>query len=286
MVQDIDQPVNAEHFGLCIGRFGHTVRIQEEGIARFEPERVFLVVNAVHRTDCDAVLVLIQLVDTAVPLDDRILMTGIGGRQSACGNFKNAEPDGHEHLDLIVGAECFVGLGENIGSRSAEHCTALQNGLGNHHKQRCRNALSGDVGNDETEMIFVDQEEIIEVSADLSGRLHNRIDIKLMPVRVRRECMRQHGRLNFGCQCQFRADAFFFGGDLQQVGAVFFQGVLHICHGVRELFQFVTGADAQCGEVIAVRIFCLLTGCEALGCLGNPVDRVDEFVLDAACLKP
>ena len=70
-------------------------------------------------------------------------------------------------------------------------------------------------------MIFVDHEEVIEISADLLCRIHGSVDIKLGTVRERREDGRKHACLNF------RSDA--------QLGL----GSLHL----RARFQKGMGAD-------------------------------------------
>ena len=141
---------------------------------------------------------------------DRVLMPGIGRRDLSRGDLHNTQPDGDEHLDLITGAEGFIGLVEDLCRGLSEHGAALQNDLGNHHEQGCRNAFPADIRHDHAQMIIVDQEEVVEITPDLLGRIHRRIQVKLPPVREGRENMRQHAALDQVGHLQFRADAFLF----------------------------------------------------------------------------
>ena len=58
---------------------------------------------------------------------------------------------------------------------------------GAHHEQSTGNALAGNIRNQECQMCVINQEEIIEVTADLFSRIHGRIHIKFLPFGERRE---------------------------------------------------------------------------------------------------
>ena len=92
-------------------------------------------------------------------------------------------------------------------------------------------------------MVLVQHEEIIEVSADLLGRLHGRIDVKLGPVREGREDPRQHVRLDLGRNIELRADPLFFFGDLEQVCHVQLHVREHVRQGDRQHLHLVAGMD-------------------------------------------
>ena len=62
-------------------------------------------------------------------------------------------------------------------------------------------------------MIVIDQEEIIEIAADLSGRIHRRVDIEFAPLREGREDAREHALLDLIGHVQLRADPLLLRGD-------------------------------------------------------------------------
>ena len=66
-------------------------------------------------------------------------------------------------------------------------------------------------------MIFVDQEEIIEISADLPGRTHGGINIEFPSVRERREDTRKHTVLNPVRHMKLCTDALLFPCDLSYI---------------------------------------------------------------------
>ena len=59
-------------------------------------------------------------------------------------------------------------------------------------------------------MIPIDQEEIIEVTADFLGRIHARVDIKLFSVREGRENIRKHRFLDLVRHAKLCSDPLFF----------------------------------------------------------------------------
>ena len=88
----------------------------------------------------------------------------------------------------------------------------LDQSLGDHHEHGCRYALAGNIGDHDREMIVVDHEEIVEVTADFLGRGHCRIDIKVLAFREGREDVWQHVCLYRRSQSKLGGNAFAFLG--------------------------------------------------------------------------
>ena len=80
-----------------------------------------------------------------------------------------------------------------------------------HHEQCGGHALAGDVRHDQAKVIVIDQEEIVEIAADLLGGRHAGVDVKFVPIRESREGMGQHGSLDVRRQLQFVLDPLPFG---------------------------------------------------------------------------
>ena len=59
-------------------------------------------------------------------------------------------------------------------------------------------------------MVIINKEEIVEISADLLGRVHCCEDIKLRPLGERREDIREHIRLDLRCKLQLCSYTFLF----------------------------------------------------------------------------
>ena len=89
--------------------------------------------------------------------------------------------------------------------------------LGYHHKQCRRDAFAGHIRDHDPEMILIDQEEVIKVSAYLFCRLHCCVNIKFTAFRKRREDLRQHIRLNLGRHIKLCTDPLLLCRDLCDV---------------------------------------------------------------------
>ena len=144
-------------------------------------------------------------------------MARVRGRDRTGADLQNTRPDRHEHILLITGADGFVGLDQNISGALSQHGAALEDDLGNHHEQGRRYTLAADIRHDHTQVVGVDQEEIIEITADFSGRFHRRVNIKFPAPRERREYVGQHTVLDPVGHLQLCADPFLLPGDLGNI---------------------------------------------------------------------
>ena len=211
LIQGIQNTVSTEHFRILVGRFGQAVGIHEDPAARLQLHLILRIRCFCHGTDHQPVLVLeVFIVPLRMP-ESRIFMAGIGSLEAAGGQFQNSQPDGHKHLRIIAGADILIGSGQDLTRIITEYGNTLQDDLGSHHEQRRRHTLAGNIGDHQAQMIIINQEVIIEVTADFLGRIHGSIDIEVRPVRESREVMRQHALLNILRQGQLGSDSLLFG---------------------------------------------------------------------------
>ena len=76
-------------------------------------------------------------------------------------------------------------------------------------------------------MILVNEEEIIEVSADLARRRHGGKDVKLLPLREGRKDVRQHIRLNARGESKLDAEALLLRRNDNEIANVGVHVLLH-----------------------------------------------------------
>ena len=105
-----------------------------------------------------------------------------------------------------------------------------------------RNALVGDVRDDQHEMVFIIKEEIIEVAADLPGRDHIGRERKLGPVRDVRGKGGQGPLLDRSGHVQFCAGPLFFGGHGLQIVHIRQDACLHLLNILIQVQDLVIGA--------------------------------------------
>ena len=161
--------------------------------------------------------------ESALPaVKDRVLMTGAGRNKLSGRNRQDAQPDGHEHGVLISFAEAVVDIAEDF-SRSAASVREgdiFDQGLGNDHEESCGHALARDIRHDQSQMVVVDQEKVIEIASHLFGGIHDGIEIKLLPFRKCREMVGQHIDLNIRGDREFGIQALFFCGDIHDLAHI------------------------------------------------------------------
>ena len=132
-----------------------------------------------------------------------IFVTGIGSRQFSGGDLQDAQPDRHKHLLGISIADLRIDGLQYFGGALfifRTHCRMPDQGHGDHHKQRCRNTFSGDIRNDQAQVVVVDQEKVVKVAADFLGGLHGCEEIKFLPVRKGRKVFGKRAQLYTCCK--------------------------------------------------------------------------------------
>ena len=201
--------------------------------------------HAFHGRHCGGMPVNDQFIAAPCPPDDGVLMTCVGGNALSCGNGKDADPYGHEQHGVIPLAELLVHLAQDIGRIVSHHGLVLDQRLGDHHEQGRGHSFAGYIRNDHAQMVLIDQEEIIKITADLPGRMHERVKVKFTPVRKRGENPGQHIRLDLGGNIELSADLFLFGRNTEQIGHIAARIVEHGIESVRQHLHFISRMDIR-----------------------------------------
>ena len=242
-VQRVEQPRGAEHVPVLICGFRHAVRVDEQLGAGLQPDLILRVVHAVHSAQNKSVSVLQERERTVRVPDHRIFVSRVRRGQSARGDLKDADPRGDEHFRPVVRADRFVGLPQDLRRGVLLHGVVRDDGLGDHHEQRARDAFSRHVRHDEAEMVIVHQKEIVEVSAYLAGGIHARVKIELGPVGKRGKLLRQRVVLDPRRQRQLHADALRFRRDPADLIQMIVDLLRQVDHFFRKLPDLVSGSD-------------------------------------------
>src|SRR6185369_3183514 len=106
-------------------------------------------------------------------------------------------------LRAVVEAEEGVDAAETLRRCEAVECDRTKDRAADGHEERGRDALAGDVADDDAEVRVVDREEVVEVSADLAGREHLGEELE---VRATREGTRQDRLLDAARDVELAAD--------------------------------------------------------------------------------
>lgn len=133
-------------------------------------------------------------------------MSRIGGLESSGIEIEASVPDGNEHLLRIIGTQLAVDELEDFGGAVAHHGDVLDEDLGYHHEECRGNALARDIGHYDSQMLFVDKEEIIEVASDLLRGVHGSIDVEIFALGESREDVGQGLCLYPGRHVEFMVD--------------------------------------------------------------------------------
>ena len=123
-------------------------------------------------------------------------MTPVGITQKAATAIEDGKKQGDEHGLFVVAGKFIIGFGKNDLWARVVFCRGTDQGFGHHHEQRCRNALARHIADDKTETVFVQGEEVIEVTAYLFGSQQGGIQLDPALRTRQSEVMRQHALLN------------------------------------------------------------------------------------------
>ena len=169
-------------------------------------------------------------------------MPRVRSRDLAGAQVAHAEPGRDEHVLAVVRADLLVHRAEGLGRAGPAEHIVLHKDLGDHHEQRRGHALARDVRHHQAQVIVIDQEEVIEIAADLLGRVHGGVDIEFVAVREGREDAGQHVRLDARGQRQLGADALLLGRDAHDLGDVVARAGGEGGEGLRQDLDLVPGA--------------------------------------------
>ena len=127
-------------------------------------------------------------------------------------------------------------------------------------------------------MIFVNQEKVIEITADIPCRRHGREQIKLFPFGEGREDSGEHALLDLGSQVQFRADPLFFRCHVPETFRALHNPDLHGLNLPAELTKFICRPDLNPADLIG-GIGSVLSGLELLRGPGERDDRLRHIAM-------
>ena len=128
--------------------------------------------------------------------EHRIFVSCIAGPATAGRNLDDCQPDRDEHHRGIPLGELGIDPFQRRRRIASAHQLILDHRLGDHHEQRSRNSLSGNIRDHQCQMVAVDQEEIIKVPSHLLSRRHGCIEIELRPLRKWRKDHRKYTELD------------------------------------------------------------------------------------------
>ena len=110
-----------------------------------------------------------------------------------------------EHALFCVGQQQFVDTRQGLGRRCRFDHSGVDKSPRERHEERGGNALVGDIGNEESQLIIRQVKDIIKVTAHLTGSLPTRGKFPVLELRQR---FRDEGLLNLARQLHFRFEAF------------------------------------------------------------------------------
>ena len=210
-------------------------------------------------------------------LDGRIFVSGVGRLQFSGRELKDTEPHRDEKFRLVALADAVIDAFQNRGGRGVfQKGEIVDQDLGGHHKESSRNAFAGDISHDEAEMVVVDQEEVIEVSADLLRRIHGCEDLKFLTVRESGEDTGNHSLLDLACHIEFCMNTLLLDRDVGKILHIILHISFHIGQKETEIFNLVTCGYVETGEMTGAKFFISAIVNIMRGGLCNPVDRLDN----------
>ena len=125
-------------------------------------------------------------------------------------------------------------------------------------------------------MVVVDQEEVIEVSADLLRRIHGCEDLKFLTVRESGEDTGNHSLLDLACHIEFRMNAFLLNCDVGKILHIILHISFHICQEEAEVFDLIPCGYVETGEMAGAQCIISVIIHIMRGSFCNLVDRLDN----------
>ena len=133
-------------------------------------------------------------------------MPCVGDHASTGFQIHDRKPDGNKKILVVSFADLLIDVMQNLCRAAAQQRTVFYQRFGYYHEQRCRNPFAGDICHNQGQMILIHKEEVVEISPNLFGRIHGSVNIAVSPVRECGKSARQHIRLDFFRNVEFRAD--------------------------------------------------------------------------------
>ena len=165
-------------------------------------------------------------------------VTPVGVLQLPGFRVENAQEQGDEHAAGVVLADLVIDPGDDTGGGVVIRGSRLDHGLGHGHEQGGGDPLAGDVSHADAQFITFDKEVVVEIPADLAGRLQQAVNVKLVPVGKSGEGIRHHTQLDIAADIELLLHAFLLPvdhsvGGLQLVH-IMLQGELRLDPGLQQ----------------------------------------------------
>ena len=182
-----------------------------------------------------------QLVLSAGPAQGGMLVARVGGHAPAGPDVDHGGPGGHEQAHLVALAKLVVHVGQGFAGRLPVLQVRFDQHPGDHHEQCRRNALAGYVSHHQADVVAVNQEEVVEVAADLLGGGHAGEYIEFRPRREGGVQLGQLAGLDGRRHAELRADALLFRGDLLHLVHILQRFGGQVGEGLRQHLDLVPG---------------------------------------------
>ena len=256
-IEDLQHSVVSEQFIVFIHCFRDAVRIDKQTVPGMQFKLMFPETGPFHAGNSHRMTIYIELVLTVLPADHRMLMSCIGCDSLPGGKVQDSQPDRDEKLGFVSFAKLFVDVLQDFRRTVSHHRTVLDQCLCDDHKQSRRDSFARNIGHHQSQMIIVDQEEIIKVASDLFRRDHRSKNIELFPIRESREDPREHVRLDLCRYIQLRPDPFFLSRDRCKIVQRIDDTALHGLDIVAKLGDLIIaiGAEGQDMRLFIVTVF-------------------------------
>ena len=196
--KNLDHAFLAEEVLLFIHGFGNAVAVYEADVAGLK--RRFKLVEA---RDVEGAYK--RAADVAQPPDGLLGRSGEDGRRAVAAvgidetpraAVENADPERYEHHVGIVGSELVVHLLDRLRRHEAVADCVANERERHAHEERRGDALAGHVAEDEHLTIVGQLEDVVEIAADLLGRIHDGGRLHALGAEAVRG-VGEHAELNF-----------------------------------------------------------------------------------------
>src|SRR5262245_45785414 len=177
-------------------RFGHAVRDEAERVSGLQTERARRVGKAIDRAERRATAVR-ETPDEPLALRQEVwrLVAGVAVLEETRARVEDPGQQPDEQAFGIVARDLGVGLAHHrLDLARLSQRGALVERLADGHEEAARHPLAGHVADQEEDAVAVEREEVIEITADLAGRLEKRIEVEA------RFPGKAHGRLRKAAQ--------------------------------------------------------------------------------------
>ena len=101
--------------------------------------------------------------------------------------FQKTHPCRNKHLSFIAFAQLVIGIDEHFCRVIPSFGVIPYYGFASHHEHGCRYTLTGNIRHKESQLLFVQQIEIIKISAHLFGGVHCCVQTEVCSVRIGRK---------------------------------------------------------------------------------------------------